>query len=152
VGLEPRLQYGYGDPDAWHQAISAWQAAGATHLSEEHFMRTPESPLPGDPGWKESRIHWSPLRLCPLPVLAAVLSLLATPVQAQLPSVPGANYVGMQLCKGCHPDQASSLERTLHGKILGTELARTDLKLIASTADPNLAIRGHIEITLVPTN
>ncbi len=33
VGLEPRLQYGQGDPETWRQAISSWQAAGATHLS-----------------------------------------------------------------------------------------------------------------------
>jgi probable F420-dependent oxidoreductase len=33
VGLEPRLQYGEGDPEVWHQVLAAWQAAGATHLS-----------------------------------------------------------------------------------------------------------------------
>ncbi len=33
VGLEPRLQFGQGGPEVWRQVKSAWQAAGATHLS-----------------------------------------------------------------------------------------------------------------------
>jgi probable F420-dependent oxidoreductase len=32
-GLEPRLAYGVGDPNAWEMAIRDWQAEGATHLS-----------------------------------------------------------------------------------------------------------------------
>ncbi len=32
-GLEPRLSYGDGNPDAWSTALHQWQAAGATHLS-----------------------------------------------------------------------------------------------------------------------
>jgi probable F420-dependent oxidoreductase len=32
-GLEPRLSYGDGNPDTWHQIMEGWQAAGATHLS-----------------------------------------------------------------------------------------------------------------------
>jgi probable F420-dependent oxidoreductase len=33
IGLEPRIRYGEGKPDAWISQIQAWQAAGATHLS-----------------------------------------------------------------------------------------------------------------------
>ena len=32
-GLEPRLNYGKGDPRDWENLIKEWQAAGATHLS-----------------------------------------------------------------------------------------------------------------------
>jgi probable F420-dependent oxidoreductase len=33
IGLEARLNYGEGDPDAWNRTIEAWKAVGATHLS-----------------------------------------------------------------------------------------------------------------------
>lgn len=33
LGLEPRLPYGDGSPDAWLKTIQEWQQAGATHLS-----------------------------------------------------------------------------------------------------------------------
>lgn len=32
-GLEPRLSYGDGDPDAWARTVEAWKSVGATHLS-----------------------------------------------------------------------------------------------------------------------
>lgn len=32
-GLEPRLNYGDGDPQAWASAMDEWRQAGATHLS-----------------------------------------------------------------------------------------------------------------------
>lgn len=32
-GLEPRLPYGDGNPDAWAAAVEEWQSVGATHLS-----------------------------------------------------------------------------------------------------------------------
>jgi len=32
-GIEARLPYGEGDPDAWIKLINDWQAAGATHFS-----------------------------------------------------------------------------------------------------------------------
>ncbi|MEK7328045.1 MAG: LLM class F420-dependent oxidoreductase [Chloroflexota bacterium] len=32
-GLEPRLPYGDGRPDAWAAAVAEWKAVGATHLS-----------------------------------------------------------------------------------------------------------------------
>jgi probable F420-dependent oxidoreductase len=32
-GLEARMSYGDGRPDAWRQTIEEWQAAGATHIS-----------------------------------------------------------------------------------------------------------------------
>jgi probable F420-dependent oxidoreductase len=33
IGLEPRLQYGNGDPEAWRALVQGWQDVGATHLS-----------------------------------------------------------------------------------------------------------------------
>ena len=33
VGIEPRMLYGDGDPDAWRETMEGWRAAGATHLS-----------------------------------------------------------------------------------------------------------------------
>ena len=33
IGIEPRISYGDGNPDAWRQLIDDWQALGATHLS-----------------------------------------------------------------------------------------------------------------------
>jgi probable F420-dependent oxidoreductase len=33
LGIEPRLQYGDGNPDRWRRGIEEWQAAGATHFS-----------------------------------------------------------------------------------------------------------------------
>jgi probable F420-dependent oxidoreductase len=33
IGLEPRLNYGDGNPDRWRKAGEEWQAAGATHLT-----------------------------------------------------------------------------------------------------------------------
>jgi probable F420-dependent oxidoreductase len=33
IGVEPRLQYGDGDPGTWRVQIQGWQEAGATHLS-----------------------------------------------------------------------------------------------------------------------
>jgi alkanesulfonate monooxygenase SsuD/methylene tetrahydromethanopterin reductase-like flavin-dependent oxidoreductase (luciferase family) len=33
IGIEPRLQYGAGDPGAWRGLVQGWQDAGATHLS-----------------------------------------------------------------------------------------------------------------------
>ncbi len=33
IGIEARLTYGNGNPDAWRQVVQAWQAVGATHIS-----------------------------------------------------------------------------------------------------------------------
>lgn len=33
IGLEPRLNYGDGNPDHWRAVLDEWQAAGATHFS-----------------------------------------------------------------------------------------------------------------------
>jgi probable F420-dependent oxidoreductase len=33
VGIEPRLGYGEGDPDAWRALIQDWEEAGATHIT-----------------------------------------------------------------------------------------------------------------------
>ena len=32
-GLEPRISYAVGDPNAWEESLRAWQDEGATHLS-----------------------------------------------------------------------------------------------------------------------
>lgn len=33
IGIEPRLSFGEGDPDAWQTSLAEWQAAGATHMT-----------------------------------------------------------------------------------------------------------------------
>jgi len=33
IGIEPRISFQGGNPEIWHQIISDWQAAGATHIS-----------------------------------------------------------------------------------------------------------------------
>ncbi|MFQ5400509.1 MAG: LLM class F420-dependent oxidoreductase [Anaerolineae bacterium] len=33
IGIEARISYGDGNPKAWHELISGWEAAGATHLT-----------------------------------------------------------------------------------------------------------------------
>lgn len=43
-GLEPRLPYGDGNPDAWHAALRDWQAAGATHASVNTMGRGFKAP------------------------------------------------------------------------------------------------------------
>lgn len=55
---------------------------------------------------------------------------LATTAEAapRPPVVPGATYVGSDTCKGCHETEAREIERTPHGKILGTKLAKNELQ------------------------
>lgn len=33
IGIEARIQYGDGQPDAWKSELDGWQAAGATHIT-----------------------------------------------------------------------------------------------------------------------
>jgi probable F420-dependent oxidoreductase len=33
IGLEPRLNYGDGNPERWHNLLTGWQAVGATHIT-----------------------------------------------------------------------------------------------------------------------
>jgi hypothetical protein len=33
IGLEPRIQYGPGDPDAWHRTLDGWIALGAGYAA-----------------------------------------------------------------------------------------------------------------------
>jgi DmsE family decaheme c-type cytochrome len=91
-------------------------------------MRTRGTRLSGDPGWNAPGNLCHPLKIGLLAGLVALVSLFGTETQAQLPSVPGATYLGAEVCKGCHADQATKLEHTLHGKLLGTNLARGDLQ------------------------
>lgn len=76
---------------------------------------------------KGPRSFWAPLGL--IGALAIMGLLLAVQVEAAAPpTVPGATYVGSDTCKGCHEDVAKKMEHTLHSKLLGTKLSRTDLQ------------------------
>ncbi len=44
------------------------------------------------------------------------------------PTVSGASYLGSEVCRACHEAQFKKLEPTLHGKLLGTKLSRTELQ------------------------
>jgi hypothetical protein len=33
IGLEPRIQYGEADPNAWQSTLAGWQAAGAAYAA-----------------------------------------------------------------------------------------------------------------------
>lgn len=47
-GIEARIPYGSGDPDAWRATLQGWEAAGATHLSVnmmDHGFDTPAKHL-----------------------------------------------------------------------------------------------------------
>jgi len=43
-GLEPRVAYGDGDPEAWKRAIEEWKSVGATHLSFNTMGKGFETP------------------------------------------------------------------------------------------------------------
>ncbi len=76
--------------------------------------------------WKGSGGFW---RLCGLAAaLLAAMLVLSVQAPAQPPTIPGATYVGSDTCKGCHEDQFKKMEHTLHGKLLGTQLAKSDLQ------------------------
>jgi DmsE family decaheme c-type cytochrome len=60
--------------------------------------------------------------------LAVAALLLGARAEAAVPAVPGATYIGSEQCKGCHEDVATKMEHTLHGKLLGTKLAKGDLQ------------------------
>lgn len=45
IGLEVRISYGNGDPDAWIKAMQVWETVGATHLSVNFMgcnLQTPQ--------------------------------------------------------------------------------------------------------------
>ena len=45
IGLEVRISYGNGDPEAWVKAIQGWETVGATHLSVNFMgcgLQTPQ--------------------------------------------------------------------------------------------------------------
>lgn len=44
-GLEPRMSYGNGNPDAWLKTIEDWKAVGATHLSFNTMGKGFETPM-----------------------------------------------------------------------------------------------------------
>jgi len=53
--------------------------------------------------------------------------LLGARVEAAVPTVPGATYVGSEMCKGCHEDQFKKMDPTLHARVLG-EQGRTTIQ------------------------
>jgi DmsE family decaheme c-type cytochrome len=57
-----------------------------------------------------------------------VTLFLGARVDAAIPSVPGATYIGSEQCKGCHEDVFNKTEHTLHGKLLGTKISRGELQ------------------------
>jgi DmsE family decaheme c-type cytochrome len=63
-----------------------------------------------------------------LGVVATMTLLLAPSAQAAPPTVAGATYVGSAKCQECHEDVAKGMQHTLHGKLLGTGLAKGDLE------------------------
>jgi DmsE family decaheme c-type cytochrome len=80
--------------------------------------RTSEFRQPGG-GWR-----WSLLAA----LLGGLAALLGGPADAAAPpAVPGATYVGSEICRGCHEDQFKKLDATLHGRVLG-ERGRTLLQ------------------------
>ncbi len=44
IGIEGRISFGDGDPDAWNKAAAAWDEAGATHLSVNTMRAGLEGP------------------------------------------------------------------------------------------------------------
>jgi len=76
--------------------------------------------------WRGLRGFW---RLVGMGAALSVVALvLGVRVEAAPPTVAGATYIGSEQCKGCHEDLAKKMEHTLHGKLLGTKLAKSDLQ------------------------
>ena len=63
-----------------------------------------------------------------LGVLAVATLLFSSHAQAAAPRIEGATYVGSDACKGCHEDAAKKMEKTLHGKLIGTTLAKGEVQ------------------------
>lgn len=84
-------------------------------------------PPSGGARWEASGRGWLPILLAGC--LLALASLVGAAVgMAAPPTIPGATYVGSDTCKGCHPDQATKMEGTFHGKLLGTKLSKNELQ------------------------
>ena len=75
--------------------------------------------------WKGSGKPWA--LVAAVGILAVAALLLGARAEAAVPTVPGATYVGSELCKGCHEDQFQKMDKTLHGRVLG-EQGRTALQ------------------------
>ena len=64
-----------------------------------------------------------------LGILVVATLALTSPIEAAAPPVvPGATYVGSDTCKGCHEAEATEMERTIHGKLLGTKLSKNEVQ------------------------
>jgi DmsE family decaheme c-type cytochrome len=75
--------------------------------------------------WRGPGSSWVLLGL--VSALGIMALLLVTRVEAAVPTVPEATYVGSEACKGCHEDQFKKMDATLHGRVLG-EQGRTALQ------------------------
>jgi DmsE family decaheme c-type cytochrome len=89
-------------------------------------MESKAIPRSAIPRWRVPRNFWRLLGV--VAVFVVVGLVFGVRVDAAAPSVPGATYIGSDQCKGCHEDQAKKMERSLHGKLLGTNLSRGDLQ------------------------
>ena len=70
-----------------------------------------------------------PLGLAGLVLVAGLcLAAQAEAGAPKPPAVPGATYVGSDTCKGCHETEGREIERTPHGKLLGTKLSKNELQ------------------------
>ncbi len=87
-------------------------------------MESRMSPHPKSP--RRVRTAWAWALAGALGVL--VLASTAPGEAAAPPKVAGATYVGADTCKGCHAEIAEKMERSLHGKLLGTKLAKGALQ------------------------
>jgi DmsE family decaheme c-type cytochrome len=65
--------------------------------------------------------------LAGLVVALPLLGLGGPAAAASPPAVPGATYVGSDICKGCHEDQFKTLTPTIHSRVLGPN-GRTELQ------------------------
>ncbi len=84
-------------------------------------------PSPPSPGsrWRHPRKLW--VLWFAVGTLAVGALFFGARVEAGVPTVPGATYVGSEACKGCHEDQFKKMDDTLHGRVLG-DRGRTALQ------------------------
>jgi len=79
-------------------------------------------------GYHASRVGPTCALVSAFGVLVVLALLVASPAHAAPPRVAGATFVGSETCKGCHADVADKMERSLHGKLLGTKLSKGPLQ------------------------
>jgi DmsE family decaheme c-type cytochrome len=92
---------------------------------------------------------WIPVSV--LGVLAVATLLFVSQAQAAPPRIEGATYVGSDTCKGCHEEVAKKMESTLHGKLLGTNLAKGEIQVRGCEACHGAGSK-HLEDQKNPAN